>query len=87
MGLLVAKFAQKTFLINISVIPGGHFKFWPLEKMLTSLGGTWRIIFFRNGPWNSIPPPKHTSQRVVTELGYMTILLGTSASTHLFRGA
>jgi len=38
MGLLLAKFAQKTFLIDISVIPGGHFKFRPLEKMLTFLG-------------------------------------------------
>jgi len=32
MGLLVAKVAQKTFLTDISVIPGGHFKFRPLEK-------------------------------------------------------
>jgi len=32
MGLLVAKVAQKIFLIDISVIPGGHFKFRPLEK-------------------------------------------------------
>jgi len=23
---------KKTFLIDISVIPGGHFKFYPLEK-------------------------------------------------------
>jgi len=33
MGLLVAKFAQKTFLVDISVVPGGHFKFCPLEKI------------------------------------------------------
>jgi len=32
MGLLLAKFAQKTFLIDVSVVPGGHFKFCPLEK-------------------------------------------------------
>jgi len=38
MGLLVANVAQKTFLISISVISGGHFKFCPLEKMLTVLG-------------------------------------------------
>ena len=30
MGLLLAKFAQS--LIDISVIPGNHFKFRPLEK-------------------------------------------------------
>jgi len=42
-GLLVAKVA---FLIDISVIPCGHFKFHPLEKkMLTFLGGTWGLIF------------------------------------------
>jgi len=35
MGLLLAKFAQKTFLIDVSVIPGGHFKFCPLEKNTT----------------------------------------------------
>ena len=46
MGLLLAKFVQNTFLIDISVIPGGHFKFCPLEKkMLTFLGGTWGLIF------------------------------------------
>jgi len=60
MGLLVAKIAQKTFLIDISVIPGSHFKFFPLEK--TVLGGTQGVNFFRNGPWSSIPPSKHTSQ-------------------------
>jgi len=31
-GLLVAKVAQKAFLIDISVIPDSHFKFCPLEK-------------------------------------------------------
>ena len=30
--LLLAKFAQKTFLIDVSAIPGGYFKFHPLEK-------------------------------------------------------
>ena len=45
MGLLLAKFAQKTLLIDVSVIPGGHFKFCPLEKILTFLGGTWGIFF------------------------------------------
>jgi len=45
MGLLLAKFAQKTFLIDISVIPGGHFKYRPLEKMLTFLGGAWELFF------------------------------------------
>jgi len=38
MGLLIAKVAQKTFLIDISVIPGGHFKFRPLEKNADIVG-------------------------------------------------
>jgi len=41
----VAKVTQKTLLIDISVIPGGHFKFRLLEKMLTFLEGAWRLIF------------------------------------------
>ena len=61
-GLLLAKFAQKTFLIDVSVIPGGHFKFRPLEKnadiFYRDLGAN---FFFRNGLRNSIPPSKHTS--------------------------
>ena len=66
-ALLLAKFAQKTFLIDVSFIPGGHFKFHPLEKNAHTFRGTWGLIF-------SIPPSKHTSQRVVTELGYTTVL-------------
>ena len=31
--------------------------------------------FFRNGPRNPLPPSKHTSRRVVMELGYTTILI------------
>ena len=46
MGLLLAKFTQKTFLIDVSVIPRSHFKFRSLEKMLTFLEGTWRLIFW-----------------------------------------
>jgi len=45
MGPLVAKIAQKTFLIDISVIPGSHFNFCALEKMLKFLGGTWVLNF------------------------------------------
>ena len=74
MGLLLAKFAQKTFLIDVSVVPGGHFKFCPLEKNADIFGRDLGAHFFRNGRRSSIPPSKHTSQRVVTEFGYMTIL-------------
>ena len=55
---LLAKSAQKA--LDVSVIPGSHFKFCPLEKTLTFLGGTWGLIF-RNDSRNSIPPSKHTS--------------------------
>jgi len=72
MGLLVAKVAQKSFLI--SVIPGGHFKFRPLEKNADIFGRDLGANFLRNGPGNSIRPSKCTSRRVVTELGYMAIL-------------
>jgi len=35
MGLMLEKSAQKTFLIDVSVMPGSQFKFCPLEKELT----------------------------------------------------
>jgi len=75
MGLRVAKVAQKTFLIDILVIPSGHFKFCLLEKNADIFGRDLGANFFTNGPWNLIPPSKHTSRRVVTELRYMTILV------------
>jgi len=70
----VAKVAQKTFLIDISVITGCHFRFHPLVKNADIFGRDLGTSFFRNGPWNSIPPSKQTSRRVITELWYMTIL-------------
>jgi len=45
MGLLLAKFAQKQFLIDVSVIPGCHFKFCPLKNNADIFGGTWGLIF------------------------------------------
>jgi len=62
-------------LIDILVKPGGHFKFGPLEKIADIFGRNLGAKFFRNGPWNSILPSNLASRRVVTELGYMTILL------------
>jgi len=50
MGLLLAKVAQKTLLIDISVIRGGHFKFHPLEKNADLFGRDLEANFFRNGP-------------------------------------
>jgi len=46
MGLLVAKVAQKTFLIDISVIAGGHFKFYLLEKNTDIFGRDLGANFF-----------------------------------------
>jgi len=88
MGLLLAKFAQKTFsIVNVSVIPGGHFKFCPLEKFFDNFGRDLGANFFRNGPRNLIPPSKHTSRRVVMELGYTTVLHASWQShTHSFVG-
>ena len=39
MGLMLEKSAQKTFLIDVSVMPGSQFKFYPLEKELTFFKG------------------------------------------------
>jgi len=58
MELLLAKFAQRALLIDISVIPGGHFKFCPLEKNSDIFG---RDLGANNDPRNSISPSKHTS--------------------------
>ena len=65
---------KKIFLIDIPIIPGSHFKFRHLEKNSNIFGRNLGANFFRNGPRNSIPPSKHTSQRVVTELGYTDVL-------------
>jgi len=65
---------SKSFLIDILVKPGGLFKFGPLEKIADIFGRDLGANLFRNGPWNSIPPSNLASRRVVTELGYMTIL-------------
>jgi len=65
---------SKSFLIDILVKPGGHFKFGPLEKIANIFGRDLGAKFFRNGPWNSILPSNLATRRVVTELGYMTIL-------------
>ena len=51
-----------------------HFSFCPLAKNAESFGKDLEANYFRKGPWNSIPPSKHLSQRVVMELGFMTIL-------------
>jgi len=53
-GLLVAKVAKKTLLIDISAIPGGH-----LNSAI--FGRDLGANFLRNGPRNSIPPSKNTS--------------------------
>jgi len=44
MRLLVAKVVQKTFLMDISVIPGSHFKFRPLEKNADIFGRNLGLI-------------------------------------------
>jgi len=50
MGLLGAKFAQNTILIDISVIPGGHFKFCPLENNADIFERGLGANFLMNGP-------------------------------------
>ena len=65
---------SKSFLIDILIKPGGHFKFSPLEKITDIFVRDLVAKLFRNGPWNSILPSNLASRRVVMELGYMTIL-------------
>jgi len=43
---VVAKVAKKTFLIDISVIPGGYFEFCPLEKNADIFGRDLGANFF-----------------------------------------
>ena len=73
-------------IIDISVKPGGHFKFGPLEKIADIFGRDLGANFFRNGPWNSILPSNLASRRVVTEWGYMTILIRLMIQ-HYFKAA
>ena len=46
----------------------------PLTKNTESFGRDLEANYFRKGPWNSIPPTKYLSQRVVMELGFTTVL-------------
>ena len=50
----------------------------PSSKIADIYGRDLGAKSFRKGPWNSNPPSKHLSERVVTELGFMTILRGHS---------
>jgi len=78
-ALLLAKFAQKTFLIDVSVIPGGHFKFHPLEKNADILGGTWGYFFLGMVPGTQFHHQntlaKEWSRNQDTQLHYNFIMI------------
>ena len=46
------------------------------KKLPGFLGGTWRLNFFIKGPKKSNQVSNLTSQRMVTESGFMTLLVG-----------
>jgi len=73
---LLKKHSQLTFQLYV------YFKFRPLDKNADIFGRDLGANVFRNGPWNLIiPPSKHTSRRMVMELGYMTILVDSGVNT------
>ena len=69
--LLVPWFKTKFFQNGV----GGHFWFWPLEKIARIFGRDMEAKFLTKGPKKSNQASNLTSQRMVTESRFMTQLI------------
>ena len=69
--LLVPWFKTKFFQNGV----GGHFWFWPLEKIARIFGRDMEAEFLTKGPKKSNQASNLTSQRMVTESRFMTLLV------------
>ena len=85
-GILVIQFIEKMYLYKVigALVQnlifqdgvGGHLWFWPLEKIPGIFGRDMEAKFFTKGPKKSNQSSNLTSQRMVTESRFMTLLLG-----------